>query len=237
MSQNRPHSDYTHVIFDLDRTLWDFDRCCFETLEELYHEYELIEHGVFSLEAFQQTYMKYNNQLWALYDEGKMSKQELRKKRFKLTLEELGARNVLFTDKLEDHFLELCPRKRHLTPYAKEILEYLKGNYHLSILTNGFKEIQHTKLRSGGIDHYFSHMVTSECAGYKKPQVEIYHYTVEQIGARVSDCLFVGDSLLTDIPGAARARMDHVFYNPEKHVHEHRVTHEVHRLDELQGIL
>lgn len=229
--------NYEHIIFDLDHTLWDFKKCCFETLEEMYFHYELHAYGEFEIKDFQWTYMKHNNRLWAEYDMGAISKEELRTTRFRLTLDELGAKGFEHTHKLEDHFVEVCPTKSYLMPYAKEILDYLKDKYHLHILTNGFDEIQEIKLKSGDIHHYFKHIITAENTGFKKPQSEIYVHTLEKLDTEKHHCMIIGDSLITDIPGAKKAEIDHVYYNHENIGHSHDVMHEIKHLKELETIL
>ena len=79
-----------HIFFDLDRTLWDFEKNAFETLVELFQLHELQSIGVSSLEDFINCYKMHNEALWALYREGKVTKEVLRSKRFRLALNEFG---------------------------------------------------------------------------------------------------------------------------------------------------
>ena len=85
---------YKHLFFDLDHTIWDFDKNAEETLHELYHTYELKQLGLHSPDVFIETYTKNNHQLWADYHIGKISKEVLRSTRFSKTFTDLGFVNV-----------------------------------------------------------------------------------------------------------------------------------------------
>ena len=105
------------------------------------------------------------------------------------------------------------------------------------IITNGFDEIQGTKLTSAGIEKYFKDVITSEKAGHKKPAKEIFNYTLQLNGYQPDEAIMIGDNLLTDIAGARNASIDTVFYNANKIEHNTKVTHEITSLKELKSIL
>ena len=58
---------YRHIFFDLDNTLWDFERNSRETLHELYLKHRLDELGVSSPEFFIHTYQERNAMMWEQY--------------------------------------------------------------------------------------------------------------------------------------------------------------------------
>ena len=122
-------------------------------------------------------------------------------------------------------------------PQAIETLDYLVSAYPLYIITNGFDEIQSTKLASSGIHKYFKKIITSELAGHKKPEREIFDYALKQDGFLCHQAIMIGDNLLTDMAGARNAQLDHVFFNPNKIIHQEPVTYEINCLPELKNIL
>ena len=87
---NLAMNKYKNIFFDLDHTIWDFDRNAQETLHELYHEYGLKELGLHSADLFIETYTRNNHQLWAEYHTGKITKNQLREARFKKTFPRSG---------------------------------------------------------------------------------------------------------------------------------------------------
>ena len=105
---------YKHIFFDLDHTIWDFDRNAEETLHELYDAYSLGDNGLPSADIFIETYTRNNHQLWAEYHTGKITKDELRETRFKRTFLELGLHPDLLPLSFEDEYVKLCPTKTNL---------------------------------------------------------------------------------------------------------------------------
>ncbi|HYW95248.1 MAG TPA: HAD family hydrolase, partial [Bacteroidales bacterium] len=132
---------YSHLFFDLDRTLWDFESNSYEALSDIFEKYVLKNH--FSdPRDFIDTYHKHNEKLWAQYRHGTLKKDILRSKRFELTLNERDVRDPVMAQQIGDDYLELSVIKTRLFPYTRDILEYLRPKYKLYILTNGFKETQ-----------------------------------------------------------------------------------------------
>ncbi len=230
-------SRYQCVFFDLDHTLWDYDSNCAATLQELYRRYGLENRGVTSFPEFLKTFFRVNNTLWDNYDRGHIHRDVIRLERFHRVLKEAGIDDYEMSLRLSHDYLSESPRGKNLMPQAIETLDYLARTYPLYIITNGFDEIQSTKLASSGIHTYFKKIITSEQAGHKKPQREIFDYALKQDGYLSHQAIMIGDNLLTDMAGARNAEVDHVFFNPNKVKHEEAVTYEISRLVELRDIL
>src|SRR5205085_5606150 len=130
---------YSHLFFDLDNTLWDFDRNSAEVLEELFHKYKLSDLGVPSFEIFLDKYKLRNEMMWEQYRLGKIDKVTLRDHRFSLTFWDMGLDAQLAPKELASEFVKIAPRKKYLFPHAHEVLEYLHEKYMLHIITNGFE--------------------------------------------------------------------------------------------------
>lgn len=228
---------YKHLFFDWDHTLWDFETNSRETLYELFLEFEMEKELGVQKELFAELYSHYNQQLWKEYDLGRITKEELRKERFKRVLKRLHLEDGQLIEDLDRNYINRCPKKGGLITYAKEIIEALAGEYEIHIITNGFQVIQETKLASSGIGDLFKSMTTAEKTGYSKPDRRIFKYALEKVGARREESLMIGDNLITDIGGARKFSLDQVFFNPNKIVHRHKVTYEVHCLSELKELL
>ncbi len=228
---------YKHIFFDLDNTLWDFERNSTETLNELYHKHSLHTLGVPSSELFIRTYQERNIMMWEQYRLGKIDKDTLRNKRFAFTFWDLGLDVDLVPQALADEYLLISPKKNHLFPHAHEVLAYLHGKYTLHIITNGFVEAQYIKLDSADLSKYFDEVIISEHTGFKKPDVNIFYHAAEKAKAKANECLMIGDGLEVDIMGARNAGWDAVYFNPNKIPHRENVTHEIVSLDELKNFL
>ena len=209
-----PQRKYRHLFFDLDHTLWDFDANARATLQQLHLDLNLPERGIRDFDAFYQSYIGHNDKLWDRYRKGYIKQEELRLKRMWLTLLDFRIADEALSRQLSELFLQLLPTRTLIFPDTKEVLAYLKENgYELHMITNGFEQIQHLKLRVSGLDVFFRHIVTSEGSNSLKPQPDIYHYALNKAGATVEESLMIGDSLEVDIAGARGVGMDGVHVN------------------------
>jgi YjjG family noncanonical pyrimidine nucleotidase len=228
---------YQCVFFDLDHTLWDYETNSEEALHELYDSYKLDQHGAVPFDMFYRGFVKINNEIWDSYDRGQIGKDVIRNERFDRVFKNAGIVNYSLSFKFSEEYIRESPKKKNLVAHAKDVLEYLHPRYPLYIITNGFEEIQSTKMQSSGITQYFKGVITSARAGCKKPQKEIFEFALRENGFGCSDSIMIGDNLLTDIAGARNASVDSVFYNPYKLSHEELVTYEISSLRELTSIL
>jgi YjjG family noncanonical pyrimidine nucleotidase len=206
---------YDHIFFDLDRTLWDFDTNSHEAMEEIYSEFKLFEIGIPEFGRFHDHYKRFNDAFWIDYRDGKVEKEVLRWIRFYKTFEMFGIQDKNLSLKISEAYIQRAPRKQALIEGVQELLELLHPRYPLHIITNGFSEIQHVKLTSGGILHYFKEIINSENACSRKPSREIYEYARHLAGATdPSRCLMVGDDYIADVKGAIAAGWDAIWFNP-----------------------
>jgi putative hydrolase of the HAD superfamily len=236
-SGNGVRKSYKCVLFDLDHTLWDYETNARETLRELYAAYDLSAKGVTDVELFLSRFRTVNLALWDLYDTGRIDTPTLRRERFKQVLEPFGAYSERLGEDINRDYLATCPKKANLMPHALEILTYLRDKYTLTVVTNGFDEMQHTKIKAANLQWFFDHIVTSQTAGCKKPHRGIFDYALRSNAAACHEAIMIGDNLTTDMGGARDSSIDHVFFNPEKNPHEAVVTHEIACLSELRQIL
>ena len=224
---------YKHLIFDLDHTLWDFNTNSTATLKELFKNYDLASSLKCDDAQFIEYYLVVNAQLWHLYNQHKVTKDELRTKRFELVLAHFNVFDKKIALQLDSDYIAICPERTTLIHGTKEILQMFQEKYTLHILTNGFKETQFRKLKACNILHHFDKIITSECSGHNKPHRKMFTYALNEMNASYKECIMIGDNLKTDIQGAKNVGMDQVFFNPLKTNHRFKVTHEVQSLHEL----
>lgn len=228
---------YKCILFDLDHTLWDFETNSSTTLSELYEAHNLNKQGVTNLVDFKKVFSRINTDLWTRYDAGLINREEIRFHRFRNILGHFGIADEKLSMTLSDEYVLQSPKKSALMPNAIDSLEYLASRYPLTVITNGFDEIQGTKLASSGITHYFKSVVTSARAGHKKPAREIFDFALAENGYAHHEAIMIGDNLLTDIGGARNANIDTVYYNPDRTAHNETVNFEIHDLKQLREIL
>jgi len=202
-----------HIFFDLDHTLWDFDKNSALTFEKIFK----LNNLDIDLDSFLKVYVPINLQYWKLYREEKIDKKSLKFARlndaFKALDLEVSARIV---HKLSDDYITYLSTFNHLFPDTIALLEYLQPKYTLHIITNGFKEVQHGKLNQSHIDHYFQTVTNSEMVGVKKPNPKIFKHALHMAKATAEESLMIGDNLEADIMGALNFGMDAICFNYHK---------------------
>ena len=202
-----------HILIDLDDTLWDFRRNSKIAMQEIYNDYELNK-LYDSFESFYDVYTAKNHQLWEQYAKGEITKDYLSLERFLYPLRVVGAEDVELAKCLGEDFLHRTTLQTNLVDGAIETLEYLKSKgYTLSIISNGFIEVQYTKLRRSGLLPYFFNVFLSEEVGCQKPDIRFFQAVLDRLNATPAECLVIGDNLQTDIQGAQNVNMRAIFYN------------------------
>jgi putative hydrolase of the HAD superfamily len=229
-------NDKKHLFFDLDRTLWDYESNAKEVLFGIYERF-LTQQQSFQFNEFAETFSRENAYLWAAFSSNKIDKSYLRKFRFYNTLSVLGKPDFDLAAQLEVMYLAETPLKTKLFPGVHETLSVLQQKYTLHILTNGFDGVQEFKLVNSGIRHYFATIVTSDSAGARKPNPEIFEFSINQINATKSEVVIIGDDLEIDVLGGKAAGWDAIYFNPSENRLNNPEVHEIKNLTDLLMLL
>ena len=155
-----------------------------------------------------------------------------------------GLRQVGIEDAEFGAFLaEEFPKNRKQSPFVYEetfsVLEALKADYQLIMLTNGSPDLQNTKLTiTPELRPYFDHIIISGDFGRGKPDPSIFEHVLETAGVKASEAVMVGDNLMTDILGANRTGITSVWINREgQKATEVEPTYEINHLEELHDVI
>ena len=166
----------TDIFFDLDHTLWDFEKNSALAFEKIFTENAI----AINLSEFLKVYVPANLTFWKLYREEKITKEELRYQRLKSVFDDLN--HVISDadiDRIAIEYIKNLSSYTNLFPNTVAILDYLKPKYKLHIITNGFQEIQDKKLKKAGIFDYFDEIINAEMAGVKKPNPIIFELALK----------------------------------------------------------
>ena len=200
----------TDVFFDLDHTLWDFEKnsaLAFETVFKLQN----IE---INLSEFLPIYVPMNRAYWERYRKDEINQKELRFGRLKDTFDlmkfNIDDDSIVL---LSEQYIHYLPKNNHLLDGTIEILDYLKAKYNLHIITNGFAEVQEIKMNSSYITHYFKTITNSQMAGVKKPDSFIFEYALNLAKTKKENSIMIGDCIEADVHGALDAGLDAIFFN------------------------
>lgn len=231
-------SKYKHIFFDLDNTLWDFDRSSMLAFERVFEEFNLINYGIPSAKEFHTTYFVYNNQLWEQYRQGKIDKEFLKNERFRLPLKDYGIYDEKLAHELGENYTELAATTVALVPNTMEVLTYLKEkDYKIHLITNGFLEVQSIKMKASGLDKMIDESFVSEVVGFKKPDHRIFHHAINKVGGTIENCVMIGDDLSVDILPAKEIGMFHIYFNRKQIPHNEALDCEIRDLIEIKNFI
>ncbi len=229
---------YQHIFFDLDNTLWDFDRSSILAFDKIFEIFTLINYGIPSAKDFHKTYFDHNNRLWDLYRKGIIDKDFLKIERFRLPLNDYGIADEKLATDLGESYTDYAARLVALVPNTMEVLNYLKEkNYKIHLITNGFLEVQSIKMQASGLDKMIDSSFVSEVVGFKKPDHRIFHHAMKQVGGNIENSVMIGDDLSVDIIPAKEIGMTHIYFNRKKISHNEKLDYEIYDLIEIKEIL
>lgn len=207
------NTNITDIFFDLDHTLWDFDRNSEMAFNRIFES----KYPKIKCQDFIEKYIPVNQACWKLYQNDEITHQELRYNRLKFSFDAL---NIIISDedidKIANDYIDCLTDNNHLFEGAVEVLEYLKPKYNLHIITNGFASVQEKKINNAMLGTYFSTITNSELAGVKKPNSIIFDYAINVAKASKENCIMIGDCLDADVNGALNAGLDAIFFNDKK---------------------
>ncbi|WP_300569395.1 YjjG family noncanonical pyrimidine nucleotidase [Flavobacterium sp.] len=200
-----------HIFFDLDHTLWDFDKNSELAFDTIFKK----DHPTIATAEFVKVYAPINQACWKLYQKDQMTHDELRYSRLKQSFDALNYTiSDSQIDQISDQYIEYLPEFNHLFDDTIEVLDYLNQNYNLHIITNGFAQVQDKKINNSNIGHYFKTITNSEKAGVKKPNPSIFEHALQLAGAEKDQSVMIGDCLDADVNGALSFGIDAIFFNP-----------------------
>lgn len=198
------------VFFDLDHTLWDFDKNSKITFEKIFTQ----NHSQVVIDDFIRHYIPINQACWKLYQYDKITHQQLRYDRLKLSFDAIGYRiSDSEIDFIAQEYIDTLTENNHLFEGTFEILEYLNKKYRLHVITNGFAQVQVKKLNNANLTTYFSTVTNSEMAGVKKPNPIIFEYALDLAQAKKENSIMIGDSIEADVLGALEFGIDAIYFN------------------------
>lgn len=223
-----------HVFFDLDHTLWDFEKNSALTFEKILQKNQI----PVDTSEFVRQYSPINYRYWDLFRDDKISQNEMRFGRLRETFALLNLKveqEVL--ELLADEYIEFLPENNNVFEGTFQLLEYLKPKYNLHIITNGSHDLQNHKMNNSKLSPYFKTTTNSQSAGVKKPNPLIFDFALRQANAQKENSIMIGDCIHADVLGAINCGMDAVLFSELYQDLEDKTIKQVNRLLDLKKYL
>ena len=222
------------LLFDLDNTLLDFDKAEAHALTKA-----LDDARISVTDEMLGRYNKINLTQWKLLEQGKMTRDEVKIRRFKLLFQEFHIK--VSPEKVASNYQIYLGQGHYFIEGAQEVLEQLSKKYRIYVVTNGTLSVQIGRLKSSGIKKYLQGIFISEEIGYNKPSVEYFEKCFAQIPhLKKENTVIIGDSLSSDIQGGKNAGIKTIwFHRPQDQTDDPkpRPDYEIQSLKSLLDIL
>lgn len=222
----------TDIFFDLDHTIYDFEKNSELTFLQIFEDLNLDVHS-----DFMKQFKPINDYYWDKLTKKEITHEYLRYARLADTFKMVNMKpsdEIIY--QIADLFIENLPNYNHVFEGAHETLSYLKSKYNLHIITNGPNKVQELKLKNANLNQYFCTVTNSELAGVKKPDPEIFNYALNLAKVSVEQSLMIGDNLVADINGALNVGMQVIWFDEFKSKKDENFT-TINELIELKNIL
>lgn len=209
---------YKAVFLDWDDTIGDWTGAEHKALQDIYTMYHL-DALYPTAEDYIAAYKPYNLELWGMYGRGEVTKEKLHFERFYRPIEPLKTESqdskVRMAHEMGDVFLQLTNKYFSLLPGTVEVVRELAKKYPLTIVSNGFREVQYYKVEHSGLKNCFAHMLVSDEVGINKPQPEIFRIALRLNNVTAEQAIMIGDSYSSDITGAKNAGIDQIWIHED----------------------
>ncbi len=221
------------ILFDLDNTILDFDKA-----EEIALTKTFRELHINPTKQMMSRYSEINLAQWKLLEQGKITRDEVKTRRYSLLFQEFGIESS--ADQAEEIYEKDLGIGHYFLDGAEELLRDLHNQYHLYIVTNGTASVQRGRIKSAGLRNYCQDIFISEVIGFNKPRREYFDCCFAKIPEFCKDrCIIVGDSLTSDIQGGINAGIRTIWFNHDHidNISDVHPDYTINSLNELQAVL
>ncbi len=222
------------LLFDVDRTLLDFDRSEAEAIKNTLRRF-----GLPVTDEICERYPAINESLWEEFEKGTIEKATILYHRFDILFSEFDL--TCDSKEFDSYYRNDLSKHAFLIDGAKELLLSLKSKgYGIYYVTNGTRGVQYPRLKQSGLDMLADGIFVSEEIGYQKPEKAFFDLVFPKIpDFKLEEAIIIGDSLSSDMKGGENAGLDTMWYNPKKLPNRLNlpVTYEVTDFNQIESIL
>lgn len=203
--------NYTHLLFDVDNTLLDFDRAEHDAMTDT-----LASFGFPTDEEIVTTYSRINDEHWKMLERGEMDRKTLMWHRFAVLGERCGL-NPMDPHAFCEAYVEHLSKKSYPMDGAVEVCRALRARYTMAVITNGNARVQRGRFDPSPLRPYFDRCFVSEAVGVNKPAMGFFEAVRREMPELIPErTLVIGDSLTSDIAGGVAWGTDTCWVCPDE---------------------
>jgi len=135
------------------------------------------------------------------------------------------------------HQLYIRSFKVELIPGVKEVFDALNERYGLAVISNAISDVPRYAIKKFGLERYLDAIVISRDLGIRKPDSEIFKFTLRKLGIESHEAIHVGDSLESDVQGAKNAGMKTIWLKRSNEEMNVLPDYTIHSIRELTSLL
>ncbi|WP_113929394.1 HAD family hydrolase [Bacillus sp. P14.5] len=194
------------MLFDLDDTLLHRDEAVDNIFTLILENcYEEVGHS--AKIAMRQKFKEYDKSCYGNNDKTKVLNS---------LYANFPPKHRLADQSIQDFWNEYFPKCFSINHQHINIINTLKNEVKVAIITNGSTQRQKAKIRNTRLNNCFDIVVISEEAGFSKPDKRIFESAIEKLNVKPGDALFVGDDIYKDIGGSQNAGIKGIWFNPHR---------------------
>ncbi len=199
------------VIFDVDDTLYDHSHHIHSGISALRNEHQFLQ--AYSIEYLKQLSHELLEEAHLKLLAGELSISNARRFRWRKFLEKFNQEDIYDVDGFSTSYVKAYYDSERVVPGAIELLQALKKEFSLGIISNNLLDEQLGKLRRLGINEYFDFFAISEEVGAAKPDRKIFETALERAKVKAEEAVYIGDVWDIDIIGALNAHIRPIWLN------------------------
>lgn len=220
---------YKAIIFDLDDTLLDRDKAVNQMFLTILEKYYEGTHHSFKNEMLQK-FKEYDKCAYGYGDKTNL---------LEAFFDDFPPKLRLPSDEVQGFWNNHFPNCFFISQDTIKIINTLKTQVSMAIITNGVTQRQKAKIIHTNLDSYFDIILISEEVGYSKPDRRIFELALNKLNVQPEETLFIGDDLEKDISGCQNVNINGIWFNPygiDNHT-EIKPYAEINSLDRLLDFL
>ena len=218
------------IFMDNDGTLMDFKAAEANALGSVLH--------ILRIESpdAEAVYSEINERCWQDFEKGIITQAELRVRRFRELMQWYHCDDTFSVEQVSEAYVDALSRQSILLDGALDVVKTIAEKIPVVILTNGISKVQHGRIDHSELAPYLSGLLISSEIGAPKPAPDMYLKALEMLGGlKAEEVLMIGDSLTSDIRGAANLNMPTCWYNPEHKAKPDglKIDYEIDRIEQM----